>query len=234
MASHLLRSVLSPAVRLWIQSQVDSVGELELAIESSDRQLLSGRIPRIEIAAKDVLYKELHLSQIDLEGREIAVNLSQVMRGKPLQLLAPIAITAHLTLSEADLNASLASALLAPVWRDWQQQLTDRLVGSGDWDRGSGIGWGTPRLAIGIGAITLRCEIGAEARPFELRAIVELREGRILILKQPHWTIGAGARAESSGDFEDLVLDLGETVAIDSLQLQTQAITCQGNLWVQP
>jgi hypothetical protein len=230
MASHLLRSVLSPAVRLWIQSQVESVGELELAIESSDRQLLSGRIPRIEIAAKQVRYKELHLSQIDLEGREIAVNLAQVMRGKPLQLLAPIAITTQLSLSEADLNASLASALLAPVWVDWQQQLADRLVGSGNWDRGSGITWGTPRIAIGLDSITLSCGIGAEARPFELKAIVELKEGRILILKQPHWTIGA----ESKGDFEDLVLDLGETVAIESLQLQPQAITCQGNLWVQP
>jgi hypothetical protein len=234
MASHLLRSVLSPAVRLWIQSQVESVGDLELAIESSDRQLLSGRIPRIGIAAKNVLYKELHLGQIDLEGREIAVNLSQVLRGKPLQLLAPIAITTQITLSEANLNASLASALLAPVWRDWQQQLADRLVGSGAWERGSGIDWGTPRMAIGIDSITLSCGIGAEARPFELRAILELREGRILILKQPHWTIGAGAGPESNGDFEDLVLDLGETVAIDSLQLQPQVITCQGNLWVQP
>jgi hypothetical protein len=234
MASHLLRSVLSPAVRLWIQSQVDSVGELELAIESSDRQLLSGRIPRIEIAAKDVLYKELHLSQIDLEGREIAVNLSQVMRGKPLQLLAPIAITTQLSLSEADLNASLASALLAPVWRDWQQQLADRLVGSGAWDQG-GIDWGTPRITIGLDSITLSCGIGAEAQPFELTAIVELREGRTLILKQPHWTIGAGSESElTSGDFEDLGLDLGETVAIDSLQLQPRTITCQGNLWVQP
>jgi hypothetical protein len=230
MASHLLRSVLSPAVRLWIQSQVESVGELELAIESSDRQLLSGRIPRIEIAAKQVRYKELHLSQIDLEGREIAVNLAQVMRGKPLQLLAPIAITTQLSLSEADLNASLASALLAPVWVDWQQQLADRLVGSGNWDRGSGITWGTPRIAIGLESITLSCGIGAEARPFELKAIVELKEDRILILKQPHWTIGA----ESKGDFEDLVLDLGGTVAIDSLQLKPQSITCQGNLWVQP
>jgi hypothetical protein len=235
MASHLLRSVLSPAVRLWIQSQVESVGELELAIESSDRQLLSGRIPRIEIAAKQVRYKELHLSQIDLEGRDIAVNLSQVMRGKPLQLLDPIAIAAQLTLSEADLNESLSSALLAPVWLDWQQQLADRLVGSGGWDRGGGIEWGTPRLAIGIGVLTLNCgikdcrESGID-RPFELTAIVELSEGQILSLKQPRWTIGA----ESSGEFDELVLDLGKTVSIDSLHLRTQTITCQGQLWVQP
>jgi LmeA-like phospholipid-binding len=235
MASHLLRSVLSPAVRLWIQSQVESVGELELAIESSDRQLLSGRIPRIEIAAKQVRYKELHLSQIDLEGQEIAVNLPQVMRGKPLQLLAPIAIAAQLTLSEADLNESLSSALLAPVWLDWQQQLADRLMGSGNWDRGGGIEWGNPRIAIGIGVLTLKCGIkppeglGTE-RPFELTAIVELSQGQILSLKQPRWTIGA----ESSGEFEDLVLDLGKTVAIDSLHLQPQTIRCQGQLWVQP
>ncbi len=235
MASHLLRSVLSPAVRLWIQSQVESVGELELAIDSSDRQLLSGRIPRITIAAKGVCYKELNLSQIDLDGVDIAVNLSQVMRGKPLQLLAPIEITAQLILDEADLNASLASALLAPVWLDWQQQLTDRLVGSGSWEWGVGIRWGTPRIVIGIGTLTLRCEIQdlqgiAAERPFELTAIVELSEGRILILKKPCWTIGA----ESRGEFEELVLDLGETVAIESLQLQHETITCQGQLWVQP
>jgi hypothetical protein len=242
MASHLLRSVLGPALRLWLQSQVESVKRLELAIESSDRQLLSGKIPQVAIEAEAALYQGLHLSRIAIEGRDIAVNLAQVMRGKPLQLLTPIAVVAAVVLEEADLNASLASDLLAPVWLDWQRQLWDRLQGSGqdlgigDW--GSGI-WDQPTIALGIGGLTLGCgirsAIGAGSKSLVLTAPVSVTEGRCLTLVRPRWTIGGvDGQPDSQGDFEDLVLDLGETVAIEFLELQAQRLVCRGQLWVQP
>lgn len=245
MASHLLRSVLSPAVRLWLQSQVESVVALDLTIESSDRQLLSGKIPQISIGAESVIYQELRLSHISLEGREIAVNLSQVVRGKPLRLLAPVVLEAEVILNEVDLNASLASALLAPVWLDWQRQLADRLRGAESWDGAWGLGvvWGQPEISIGCDALTLRCgvETGggsdraeAGALTFVLSAPVLVSDGQILTLVRPRWTIGAAAMDQVRGEFEDLVLDLGKTVTIESLQLQAQQLICRGQILVQP
>lgn len=110
--SRIISKVLSPAVRLWLRSQVEQVSNLEVEISGSDRSLLAGQIERISISATRAVYQGLHLSQLTLVGQNIWINLSQVLRGKPLRLLKPVSVTGELLLDESDLNTSLRSPLL--------------------------------------------------------------------------------------------------------------------------
>jgi LmeA-like phospholipid-binding len=110
--SPIISRVLSPAMRLWLRAQVEQVKELHVHIEGGDRQILSGHIPRVYVSASNVIYQGLHLSQLQLVGTGIRLNLGQVLKGKPLRLLDKIPIQAELMLLEADLNASLQASLL--------------------------------------------------------------------------------------------------------------------------
>jgi hypothetical protein len=112
-SSKLISKVLSPAVRLWLRSQVEAVAGLEFRIEGGDRQILSGYIPKVAIVARRAVYKGLHLSQVEVTGEKIRVNLGQVLKGKPLKLLEVVPIEGSLGWDEADLNASLKAPLLA-------------------------------------------------------------------------------------------------------------------------
>jgi LmeA-like phospholipid-binding len=112
-SSKLIRKVLSPAVRLWLRSQAELIAELELQIEGDDRQILSGYIPKVAIAARHAVYQGLYLSQVDVVGETIRVNLGQVMKGKPLKLLEAVPICGSLLWDEADLNASLKAPVLS-------------------------------------------------------------------------------------------------------------------------
>lgn len=111
--TQLIRKVLSPAVRLWLRSQVDSVVALSFEVGGTDRQLLSGEIPKISILGEQVVYQGLCLSHIDIVGQGIKTNLRQVLRGKPFQLLEPIFVQATLRMIDRDMNQCLQAPLLA-------------------------------------------------------------------------------------------------------------------------
>ena len=111
--TQIISTVISPAVRLWLRSQVEQVQALHFKLGGSDRQILTGYIPIVSIAATHAVYQGLHLSSIELEGTDIRYNLGQVFKGKPLRLLAPIPVTGQLLLTESDLQASLQAPLLA-------------------------------------------------------------------------------------------------------------------------
>jgi hypothetical protein len=79
--STIISTVLSPALRLWLRSQVEQLEALQFNIIGGDRQILTGHIPGVSIAASGVVYQGLHLSKIQLEGTDIRVNLGQVIKG---------------------------------------------------------------------------------------------------------------------------------------------------------
>ncbi|MEO0457910.1 MAG: DUF2993 domain-containing protein [Cyanobacteria bacterium P01_A01_bin.114] len=111
--SRLIGKVLPMAVRLWLNTQVEHIEGLVFQLDGTDRQILSGHIPGVALAAKQAIYQGIYLSQIRLSAQEVRINLGQVIRGKPLQLLRSFLLSGEVKLTEADLNASLKSELLS-------------------------------------------------------------------------------------------------------------------------
>lgn len=127
--SRIASAVLSPAVQLWLRSQVQQVDELKVKIEGSDRQIFSGAIPKVTAAASGAVYKGLHLTEVALEGCGIRINLGQALKGQPLRLMESVPVAGVLRLSQADLNASLKAPLLADALSEFLRTmlpLTDR------------------------------------------------------------------------------------------------------------
>ena len=94
--------MLSPACRVWLRSQVSHVDDLQVDIQGGSRQILGGTIPRVTVVAVGAIYQGLSLGSIDLIAENIRINLPQVIKGKPLQLLAPIAVMAGVKFSDRD------------------------------------------------------------------------------------------------------------------------------------
>lgn len=159
---NLLTGLLGPALKLWLRSQVEAVDRLAVGIGSqtaegnclTSRQMLAGRIPVLSVEADGVIYRGLHLGQLRLRGQDIRMNLGQAVRGKPLKLLAPICVDLELRMNEAELNASLASPLLASQLGDWLALLMG-WVTDGDFggDSGEARSLGQPQLALAGGAL---------------------------------------------------------------------------------
>lgn len=114
----MIGHVLSPAVRLWLRSQVEAVDELEFEITGKNREILRGYIPYVSLGAAKAVYQGLHFTQIQLTAENIRVNLGQVLKGQALRLLEPIPVTGEVSLSQTDLQASLLSPLLSTAIKD--------------------------------------------------------------------------------------------------------------------
>ncbi|NJR66980.1 MAG: DUF2993 domain-containing protein [Leptolyngbyaceae cyanobacterium CRU_2_3] len=250
--SRLISALLSPAVRLWLRSQTESVEQLEFQIVGSDRQILSGHIPGITIAAAKVVYQGIQLGQISLNAQEIRINLGQVLKGKPLQLLAVVPVTGEFCLSEADLNASLSSPLLAGALRDlllpllrasavnaqtgklWGDRLTDfqhlRASIQGD------------RLLL-MGQLLIDSDAGAgEPLPFTISTGLQILEGRRLRFAHPQWLTHPGEpesqllsrHIPTLTAFDQFEADLGSDVNLRELAIADGKILCQGSINVVP
>lgn len=235
----MISTIVSLAIQLWLRSQVEHGDDLQVEVEGGDRQILSGHMPHITISARNVIYQGLHLSQIHLEGKGIRVNLGQVLRGKPFQLLEPIPVEVDLILQEADLNASLQTPLLATALAEilvtllQAGGLTDIVAGP---DQQSIMH--NPKILIHADQLTLETQlisVSGDSVATAIRTGLQLENHHVLRLDCPHWLPHPQAkRGFPLEDLENFQLDLGPEVALQELSLSPGQITCRGCIVVVP
>jgi hypothetical protein len=230
--TQLIRRVLNPAIRLWLKTQADAVEQLEFELSGRDRQLLAGQIPTVRVAAQQVIYKGIPLTQIEIIGEAIAINLKQILRGKPLQLLEPILVQAAMRASEADLNTAFATPLLAAALKRWMNQGL-QLVGR-DFQLTE-----IPTLKLGIEAevLTITVELpkaDGGTDTFAMQARPVLTSPRTFVINDPQWLQAPPWDNLSLAALEGLELDLGTDVALASFETELGWLNVTGQLKVRP
>jgi LmeA-like phospholipid-binding len=236
-ASGLISKVLAPAIQLWLRSQVDQVESLNVEIAAGNRQLLSGVIPQVKLTAQQAVYQGLHLSDVELTGEQIRINLGQVARGKALKLLQPIAIQGKVILREADLNASLQAPLLATAIK----QFLAELLRSGPIDLGTDaptLNLQNLQMRLAAERLSLRADlisVSGQATEIALRTGLRLTQPNQLQLTQTQWLPHATAkRGLALKELEGYAFDLGPDTDLQEFTIAPVAIICAGRLMVQP
>ena len=227
--SRIMGAILSPAVQLWLRSQVQHLEELTVKIEGSDRQLLHGAIPKVSLTARDAVYQGLHLTSATLAATSIRVNLGQVLKGKPLHLLAPVPVIGEVRLSQTDLNASLNAPLLTKALSDFLLPLLPNLG-----EPQEQLNLQNPQMTIDAGQLTLVATIlltNGTHIPFVLQTGLRLANGHELWFEEPDVQISQGL---TSGKLENFQLDLGPEVKLEELTLRPGELVCRGEIQVNP
>ncbi|MBE9168733.1 DUF2993 domain-containing protein [Pleurocapsales cyanobacterium LEGE 06147] len=230
----MIDKVLSTAIRLWLRSQVERVEELEVKITGGDRQILGGYISRVSLTTNHAVYRGLHLRQIKLAGENIRVNLAQILKGKPLQLLEPVAVTGQVWLEETDLKASLSSPLLVSALTDL---LSTLLTANGieqerhplvdyqmHWQT---ISVGNDKLTVGGRLIHSNNQEIAIA----IRTGLRIANGSTLKLSPLYLETIPQLWSSTCNQLE---MDLDSEVAIEQLSLEAGKLFCSGGLTVLP
>jgi hypothetical protein len=226
--SRIASAVLSPAVQLWLRSQVQQVDELKVKIEGSDRQIFSGAIPKVTAAASGAVYKGLHLTEVALEGCGIRINLGQALKGQPLRLVESVPVAGVLRLSQADLNASLKAPLLADALSEFLRTILPLT------DREKSLKLQNSQIAIEAGVLTLSAAIlgaGGSQIPLVLRTGLRMASGRELMFEAPEIEMDGELK---SSDFNGFKIDFGPEVEIEELILSPGEIVCRGRIRVLP
>lgn len=226
--------ILAPAVRLWIKTQVDAVEDLEVEIQSGDRALLSGKIDQVHLQAQRVVYKGLHIRFVTVTASNIQINLGQIVRGKPLRLLAPIPIQGEVQLDEADLNASVDADLLANALTELLANfLKLGLAASGT----PPLRLTAPKIQLGTGQVILQGTFVDGSQQQQLVGIqthLTLASPQELLFHDIVWLPQIPACDRKPETWEDIRIDLGQEVQLHHLSLTNGELKCRASLTIMP
>ncbi len=217
--SHLLTTILTPALRVWLTSQLETVQGLELHLISSDQQFLRGIIPKVILRSEFAIYQGLQFDQISLTAQDIEINLSSLLKGEPLQPLKPIPIAGKVRMSESHLNQSLTSSLLQSGIHDFLALLLktdtfDRF----HWDK----------ITLKTNQFILQgTTINSSPQPTLIVGEVHLTSPNLLLIS-PVTIEGL----DFNHQIAPIEFDLGSQVHLENLNLTQEAIFLEGNLMV--
>jgi LmeA-like phospholipid-binding len=239
----LTGKVLSAAVQLWLRSQVEAVETLHCQITGDDRQVLSGYIPQVFISAQNAVYQGLYLTQVELTGWNIQVNLRQVLRGKPLRLAEVVPVEGEVVMTQADLNTSLTAPLLADAVTEFLSRLVRSLPSAHDLAAEDlGADDVTPQLyrpqvRLTDQHLTLIAELSfnSDSPTIAIRTGLKLVDGQTLQLDRPCWLSHPQAkRGLPLTDLQGFQIDLGTDVHLQSLSLEDGQLRGQGRINITP
>ncbi|EDX85266.1 hypothetical protein S7335_2965 [Synechococcus sp. PCC 7335] len=229
---------------------MEQVDSLMIDLEGRDRQLISGYIPGVSVFAKQVVYKGLQLSKVQLAAKEIRINLGQVVRGKPLRLMKQFPVEGQVCLSAADVAASASSPLLAAGLADFWRSLiqlpefakaVEKRYGMRSLQPDTELY--TPRIELGNGCLALSfypySQGQIDKQPIILGVELSVVSSHFLQLASPHWLSDTAmlsdiTQGEPVSALSDFCWNLGEDTQLTQLDLQTTQLVCEGQLTIRP
>ncbi|MEC4982774.1 MAG: DUF2993 domain-containing protein [Oscillatoria sp. PMC 1068.18] len=230
----MIDKLLKQALRLWLRTQVEGVEQLQVDVEGESRQILSGYLPRVFVAANQAVYQGLHFSEVEVVGENLRFNLAGVLKRQPLRLLSPVRVSIRLRLTQGDLQASLQSPLLA-------QALTDLLrmflcAGgknvSAQFLLQSLVGW--EKVVLNSDKLSFRGQIidaSGQEISILIRAGLELANAHQLRLHPVQIDLD---NSDLGVCLAEYVIDLGTEVEIERLSLTSGQLLLGGNVTVVP
>lgn len=222
----IITKILTSAIKLWLKSQLTQVSHLEVQIKASDRQLLSGRIPGVLIAASGAVYQGLWITQVELEAKNIKLNVTSILKGQPVQLLETVPVVGKLILAPEDLNNSLSSPLLLTAINDLLfPLLAEYRLNSQD------ISWREITLDNQVLILNGIPASEMEGAFFNIYLGLELLNGQELQLTQVQVKTDQGVLWDRNAPY---IINLGTDVDIEEISLISEQLTCYGRINVNP
>ncbi|MDV3353638.1 DUF2993 domain-containing protein [Leptolyngbyaceae cyanobacterium CCMR0082] len=240
--SRLISRVLPVAVKFWLQTQLDEIGELAFEIQATDRQVLSGYIPGITLSAQQAIYQGVRITHVNVQASDIKINIGQVLRGKPLRLQQEFPIEGQVAFDMDALAASATESILADGLLDFWQTLVAKEDVATEIATHYGANIAAlkdPQLSEYQSKLqTLDTDlmlhlVRNEQSEIGLRGSLDVDHGHILRLTTAQWRLPSGEHVRSDA-LTDFCWNLGEQTDLQSLQVQDDQLMCQCRIMVQP
>ena len=234
--SKIISKVLSPALQLWLRSQLEQVESLQIGISGSDRQILRGYIPLVALSSNRAVYQGLHLGQVEVIGENISINLGGILKGQAFRLIEPILISTKVILDSTSLKSSLASSLLSNALTDLLSKI---LTKDNISNLTQGLQESLHKLDINWQEFMLEAEkltlVGSFANSQDKTNAVILRTGLSIANSHTlrlHPLIVEILPEFGSFSLDEFLIDLGPEVDLKELTLTAEEISVSGCLKV--
>lgn len=231
--SDIISRFLSPAVKLWIRTQVEFTRDLDILIDAGDKQILSGKINQINLTAKEANYQGILINYASVTTENIAVNLGGILRGKPLKLLHPIFVSGNVVITAQELKTSLQSSLLTQGLTDMLKILLENegIKNAEEIIKKYKIDWND--IMIETQKMTITGEfinsLDNSSNNLTIISNIDIKDEQKLVLTNVQID---GFKDLHNSVIDDLVIDLGSDVSLSELTISSQELHCVGKIKV--
>ena len=198
---------LANGLNLWIRSQCDEVGDLNLLLNGSALQLLKGKLNGVELEGRLVTFQGLPIHHAELRSGPLSLNLNPAQPGQILQLKHDFQLTGAVTMRGVDLNR----ALLTERWRWLGDWMAEQLMGL------SPLG----SLRIDADLLELQVPVAAHQDPACRRFRLNAEQGTLCF------------RPENADEPRTL-LPMDPAIRIEQVQLASGQLALKGSASVTP
>ncbi|MBE9223354.1 DUF2993 domain-containing protein [Cyanobacterium stanieri LEGE 03274] len=229
--SEIISSFITPAIKLWIRTQVESITKLDVTIDAGDKQILTGKINQVNLQAKEANYRGIFLNYASVATEKIAINLGGILRGKPLKLLHPIFVSGNIIITASELSKSLDSSLLQDGLQDMLKILLNNEDVSPEIINQYHIEWHnitmeTQRIIIEGSLLNI---VNNTRENLVITSNLNIEKENQLLLTNLQIE---GIKELSNRAINDLTIDLGNDVSLSELTISSQELHCIGTVKV--
>ncbi len=221
-------ALLNPLVAAWIRSTVDQVDDLQVQVQGSDGEILGGTIPQASVSGNNIRYQGFQITQLQLNGQQIQLNVSEAIQGQPLKLQNPIPVQVLMRLTEADLNQTLQAPLI-------QAQLAKAQVELPAGNESVPFLISNPQVELDPDLVRIQATLTTPDQtqvPFNMVTGLRAQNQNQLVLVNPQW-VSNGQSLPIAG-LDNLALQLDSDVQINQIEIIQDQILYDGSLTIQP
>ncbi len=230
---------LNKAAEVGLSSQLDAVDNLDVDVKTDPLKLIQGEVDAVTISGEGmVMQKDLRMEEMDMQMSSVAINPLSAAMGK-VELTKPTDASAHVVLTEADLNRAFNSEYVRTKLQNLQvnvnrkpmtidaQQVDSRLPGEGK---------------VALNAKVLLRETG-ETQQVAFTAVPHvIANGQTVALEDVHYGEGEELSPELTKALVDQTSELlnlsnfdleGMSLRIKSLDVEAGKLTFQAEAHVE-
>ena len=114
-SNNLYLNIVISGLKFWVKTQCKSIDTLSLSINSSDSNLVKGRISGVSVVANKVDFKGLKFEEVKLESSPIKINIDLLKGNNKITLKENFRINGEISFKEETLTHILKSCVFPNV-----------------------------------------------------------------------------------------------------------------------
>jgi LmeA-like phospholipid-binding len=226
-------TLITPLLKTWVRQQVSQADNLDIKLQGTDQQLLSGLIPQIDITADNVVYQGIQARSVNLVGRSVHLDLSQAFKGGGVKLKSPVQADLAITMAEPDLNRYLTSP-------QFQKQFANQRLSMPSFGGAAAttvpLILNQPKISLlDQGRVQVEANLQPEqgaALPVQITAGIDLLNANTLKLNNPE--LKSSGQLLPTEVLQSLKIDLGQDTQVKSLDIRKGLMQMKGIFTIRP
>ena len=104
-----LIKIIEMGLELWIRSKCNSIHEVNIGLNASALELLSGKLSGVKLIANDVNFQDLPLHYVEISSGKLQIKIDPMRKAQKINLEKSFEVNCHISITNKGLDKLVSS-----------------------------------------------------------------------------------------------------------------------------